>query len=79
MAPLLRADAGAKLDEIVVCVDDGSLEWLGSLAIVDALVESDPTTAILDGLTDFWPRHSTTHGHHLLKRELLVQGPRESN
>lgn len=79
MPPLLRTDAGAELDEIIVGVHDFTLERLGGLAVVHAFVESNPTTSVLNRLADFRPRHSTTHGHHVLRRELIVQRSRESN
>lgn len=79
MTPLLRTNARAELDEVIVGVDDGAFEWLCRPAVVDAFVESDPPAAILRRFTNCWPRHPNRHVHHGRRREWIVQRQGEGN
>lgn len=58
---LALPDTCAELDEVVVRVDDRSLDGLRCSSVVSAIVEGDPSTSVLVALPDLRPTHATTH------------------
>jgi len=53
--------ATAERNQVLVGVHDGPLGRLRRAGIVDAFVESHPSSAIFLAATYLWPRQSTTH------------------
>lgn len=61
MLVLALPDTRAELDQVVVRVDDRSLDGLRCSSVVSAIVEGDPSASVLVALPDLRPTHATTH------------------
>jgi hypothetical protein len=61
MFAVARLHATAERDQIFVCIDHDALRRLRRPRIVDAFVESHPSSAIFLAATYLWPRQSATH------------------
>jgi hypothetical protein len=61
VAAVASADAGAKLAQVFVRVDNGSFDGLRGARVITTVIKCNPPTSVRAAFPYLWPRHTTIH------------------